>query len=65
MKMCILGGMKVGRDKGNIISDIATHINVFSEKAIDALNGFYVYSLVDPRDNKVFYKGKTEVNGEE
>lgn len=55
----------MGRDKGNIISDIATHINVFSEKAIDALNGFYVYSLVDPRDNKVFYKGKTEVNGEE
>lgn len=33
-------------------------INFFSEKAIDALNGFYVYALVDPRDNKVFYIGK-------
>ena len=33
-------------------------INLFSEKAIDALNGFYVYALVDPRDNKAFYIGK-------
>ena len=33
-------------------------INLFSEKALDALNGFYVYALVDPRDNKVFYVGK-------
>lgn len=35
-----------------------SHINAFSEKALDALNGFYVYALVDPRDNKVFYIGK-------
>ena len=36
----------------------ATHINGFSEKALDALDGFYVYALIDPRDNKVFYIGK-------
>lgn len=35
-----------------------THISAFSEKALDALNGFYVYALVDPRDNTVFYVGK-------
>lgn len=34
------------------------HINGFSEKARDALNGFYVYALIDPRDDKVFYIGK-------
>lgn len=36
----------------------AKHISAFSEKALDALNGFYVYALVDPRDDKVFYIGK-------
>lgn len=30
----------------------------FSEKAIEALNGFYVYALIDPRNEKVFYIGK-------
>lgn len=35
-----------------------THISAFSEKALAALNGFYVYALVDPRDNKIFYIGK-------
>lgn len=35
-----------------------THAKAFSEKALDALNGFYVYALIDPRDNKVFYIGK-------
>ena len=35
-----------------------THINGFSEKALGALNGFYVYALVDPRNGKVFYIGK-------
>lgn len=34
------------------------HINTFSEKALDSLNGYYVYALVDPRDDKVFYIGK-------
>lgn len=34
------------------------HINGFSEKSLDALNGFYVYALIDPRDEKVFYIGK-------
>ena len=34
------------------------HINGFSESALKALNGFYVYALVDPRDDKVFYIGK-------
>lgn len=34
------------------------HIFAFSEKALDSLNGFYVYALVDPRDDKAFYIGK-------
>jgi hypothetical protein len=33
-------------------------IKLFSEKAIDHLNGFYVYALIDPRNNQVFYIGK-------
>ena len=36
----------------------AEHILEFSEKALDALNGFYVYALIDPRAEKVFYAGK-------
>ncbi len=34
------------------------NIKFFSEKAIEALRGFYVYALVDPRNDKVFYIGK-------
>ena len=34
------------------------HIFAFSEKALDSLNGFYVYALIDPRDDKFFYIGK-------
>ena len=34
------------------------NIKFFSEKAIESLNGFYVYALVDPRNDKVFYIGK-------
>ena len=30
----------------------------FSEKALDSLNGYYVYALIDPRNDKVFYIGK-------
>ena len=30
----------------------------FSEKALQNLNGYYVYALIDPRDDKVFYIGK-------
>lgn len=41
-----------------LIKKSENHINAFSEKALEALNGFYVYALVDPRDNKVFYIGK-------
>ena len=41
-----------------IASKNEMHIDCFSEKAIDALNGFYVYALIDPRDDKVFYIGK-------
>lgn len=41
-----------------LLSKSITHKDSFSEKAIDALNGFYVYALIDPRDNKVFYIGK-------
>ena len=33
-------------------------IKLFSEKAIEHLNGFYVYALIDPRNNQVFYIGK-------
>lgn len=32
-------------------------MNKFSEKIIEEL-GYYVYSLVDPRNNKIFYIGK-------
>ena len=30
----------------------------FSEKALQSLNGYYVYALIDPRIDKVFYIGK-------
>lgn len=30
----------------------------FSEKTLQSLNGYYVYALIDPRDDKVFYIGK-------
>ena len=33
-------------------------ITSFSEKAIESLAGFYVYALIDPRNEKVFYIGK-------
>ena len=33
-------------------------IKNFSEKASQALNGYYVYALIDPRTDKVFYIGK-------
>lgn len=31
---------------------------LFSEKALEQLNGYYVYALIDPRSDKVFYIGK-------
>ena len=34
------------------------HLTSFSEKTLDSLNGYYVYALLDPRDNQVFYIGK-------
>ena len=33
-------------------------LDKFSEKAIQSLNGYYVYALIDPRTEKVFYIGK-------
>lgn len=36
----------------------ALSIRAFSEKTLVSLNGYYVYALVDPRDDKVFYIGK-------
>ena len=48
--------MKNANKRENLKSD--THIGAFSEKALDALNGFYVYALVDPRNESVFYIGK-------
>lgn len=40
----------------------SSHITSFSEMAIHALNGYYVYALVDPRNNQVFYIGKGNAN---
>ena len=39
-------------------NDHAPHMTCFSEKSLEALNGFYVYALIDPRDDKIFYIGK-------
>lgn len=33
-------------------------ITAFSEKTLTAINGYYVYALIDPRSNDVFYIGK-------
>jgi hypothetical protein len=33
-------------------------IKQFSEMTLHQLNGFYVYALIDPRDNQIFYIGK-------
>lgn len=38
------------------------YIKSFSEKAIAALGGFYVYALIDPRNSEVFYIGKGKDN---
>ncbi len=35
-----------------------TTLKCFSEKSIESLNGFYVYALIDPRNDKIFYIGK-------
>lgn len=34
------------------------HLKEFSEKALKSLNGYYVYALVDPRTDSIFYIGK-------
>ena len=36
-------------------------INTFDQRTIEAL-AYYVYALVDPRDNKIFYIGKGKGN---
>lgn len=33
-------------------------LSAFSERALEALHGFYVYALVDPRCDRIFYIGK-------
>ena len=33
-------------------------MNAFSEKSLSALGNYYVYGLIDPRTNKLFYIGK-------
>lgn len=40
----------------------AHSIKQFSEMALRQLNGFYVYALIDPRDNQIFYIGKGTAN---
>ena len=34
------------------------HLKEFSEKALKSLNGYYVYALMDPRTDSIFYIGK-------
>ncbi len=45
-----------------IISLLSIHnknvLKQFSEKTLKTLNGYYVYALIDPRTNQVFYIGK-------
>lgn len=36
-------------------------LNSFDQRTIEAL-AYYVYALVDPRDNKIFYIGKGKGN---
>lgn len=36
-------------------------INAFSQQTIESLT-YYVYALVDPRDNRIFYIGKGKGN---
>ena len=54
------GDMKCVVDR--LISILETlespHITAFSEKTLSAINGYYVYALIDPRSNDVFYIGK-------
>ena len=45
-------------DRILFLLDPQPHTTEFSEKALEALKGYYVYALVDPRDNKVFHIGK-------
>lgn len=52
----LCGGNEMDKDKS--AERRATHISGFSLKALEALNGFYVYALIDPRDDTVFYIGK-------
>lgn len=36
----------------------SSKVEAFSEKSLQALNGFYVYALIDPKNDAVFYIGK-------
>ena len=38
-----------------------TMTNMFNQRTIEAL-AYYVYALVDPRDNRIFYIGKGKGN---
>lgn len=47
----------------DILSSMNTSaLKHFSEKSLESLNGFYVYALIDPRNNEVFYIGKGTEN---
>ena len=41
-----------------LLEESKSTLKSFSEKALNALNGYYVYALIDPRNDKVFYIGK-------
>ena len=45
-----------------LVKEKSEHISSFSEKALNNLNSYYVYALVDPRNDEVFYIGKGTEN---
>lgn len=46
----------------HIISKMVVFMDKFSEKSLLSLGEFYVYALIDPRSNAIFYIGKGTKN---
>lgn len=42
----------------HIISKVVGFLDKISEKSLLSLGEFYVYALIDPRSNAIFYIGK-------